>query len=148
VELEDEAVAEAEAAAAGAAPEPLLSEVETELDTEDEAAPAGAAPEPFLPEVETELDAAGATEDTVSVGDEEDPTPGFWVRSTNWVPSAMGPEGLAAHDPAGLRGVVCPKGIVPAPPTATPPTKVVAEDPWNWHWNRPFNSLFAGAVWQ
>lgn len=53
------------------------------------------------------------------------PTPGFWVRSTNWEPSAIGPDGLAGHDPGGDNAVFWPKGIVPCAPTATPPTKVL-----------------------
>lgn len=60
----------------------------------------------------------------------------------------MGPVGFAGHEPAGERGVVWPKGMVPAAPTATPPTNVVAFAPWNWHWNRPLSSAFFGACWQ
>lgn len=41
------------------------------------------------------------------------PTPGFCVKSTSCVPSAMGPSGLAAHDPGGCRGILWPKGMVP-----------------------------------
>lgn len=49
-------------------------------------------------------------------------TPGSCVRSTSCDPPAIGPLGCALHEPAGLRGVLCPNGIVPAPPTAMPPT--------------------------
>lgn len=76
------------------------------------------------------------------------PTPGFWVMLTSCTPSGMGPAGFAGHEPGGVRGVVWPKGIVPAPPTAVPPTKVVSSALWNWHWNRPFSSAFFGACWQ
>jgi hypothetical protein len=76
------------------------------------------------------------------------PTPGFWVRSTSWEPSAIGPEGFAGHEPAGLRGAFMPKGIVPAPPTAVPPTKVFGLSPWNWHWKSPLSSALRGADWQ
>lgn len=72
-------------------------------------------------------------------------TPGFWVRSTSCVPSAIGPEGLARQDPAGDRGADMPKGIVPFPPTAIPPTKVLGSSPWNWHWKRPLSSALRGA---
>lgn len=41
------------------------------------------------------------------------PTPGFCVKSTNCVPSAMGPLGLAGHDPGGFSGALWPKGMVP-----------------------------------
>jgi len=78
--------------------------------------------------------AAATEEEDVEEDPEEDPelaAPGFFVRSTSCVPSAMGPLGLAGHDPAGLRAAFCPRGIVPAAPTAIPPTKVVADEPWN-----------------
>ena len=32
------------------------------------------------------------------------PTPGFCVRSTNCVPSAIGPLGFARHEPGGFKG--------------------------------------------
>lgn len=51
------------------------------------------------------------------------PTPGFVVRSESWVPSAIGPLGLAGQEPRGLRGLLWPNGIVPEAPTATFPTK-------------------------
>lgn len=41
------------------------------------------------------------------------PTPGFCVKSTSCVPSAMGPPGLAGQEPGGFRGAVLPKGMVP-----------------------------------
>jgi len=75
-------------------------------------------------------------------------TPGFWVISTSWEPSAMGPEGFAGHEPAGLRGALLPNGIVPVPPTAMPPTKVLGLSPWNWHWKSPLSSALRGADWQ
>lgn len=74
--------------------------------------------------------------------------PGSDVMSVSCEPSAMGPLGLAAHEPAGESGVVWPKGMVPAAPTASPPTNVCWFAPWNWHWNRPFSSEFFGACWQ
>lgn len=53
------------------------------------------------------------------------PTPGLSVKSESWVPSAIGPEGLARQEPGGSRGMLCPKakGYIPLPPTAIPPTK-------------------------
>jgi hypothetical protein len=75
-------------------------------------------------------------------------TPGFCVMSVSWVPSAIGPEGLAKQEPGGETGLVRPKGIVPGAPTCRPPTKVVGLEPWNWHWKRPLSSGFLGAVWQ
>lgn len=63
--------------------------------------------------------------------DELETVPGLETWSTNCVPSAMGPEGFAGHDPAGLSAEVIPNGIVPASPTARLPTKVVSEAPWN-----------------
>lgn len=75
-------------------------------------------------------------------------SPGLSTVSVSCVPSAMGPDGCATQEPGGLRGEVMPKGIVPAPPTLTPPTKVVWSEPWNWHWKRPFSSAFLEAVWQ
>ena len=74
--------------------------------------------------------------------------PGSWVMSVSWVPSAMGPLGFAAHEPSGLRASVCPKGMVPAAPSARPPTNVFWFAPWNWHWKRPLSSEFFGACWQ
>ena len=61
------------------------------------------------------------------------PTPGFCVRSTNCVPSAMGPPGLAGHDPRGFSGPVWPRGMVPGWPRAIPPTKRLGLAPLNWH---------------
>lgn len=76
------------------------------------------------------------------------PTPGFWVRSTSCEPSAMGPEGFAGQEPAGLTGALIPKGMVPLPPTVMLPTKVVGLSPWNWHWKSPLSSALRGADWQ
>ena len=44
--------------------------------------------------------------------------------SVSWLPSAIGPEGFAAQEPNGERGAERPKGIVPAEPSARPPTNV------------------------
>ena len=44
--------------------------------------------------------------------------------SVSWLPSAMGPDGFAAQDPKGERGEERPKGMVPAEPSARPPTNV------------------------
>lgn len=63
--------------------------------------------------------------------EELDTVPGLETWSTNCVPSAIGPDGFAGHDPAGLTAEVMPNGIVPASPTARLPTKVVSEAPWN-----------------
>ncbi len=76
------------------------------------------------------------------------PRPGSCVMSESCEPSAMGPSGCAAHEPSGLSGSVCPKGMVPGAPTARPPTKDCWFAPWNWHWNRPLSSEFFGACWQ
>lgn len=75
----------------------------------------------------------------------DDGVPGESVISVSWLPSVMGPEGLAGQDPGGERGVVKPKGMVPAAPTASPPTNVVWSSPWNWHWKKPLSSAFFGA---
>ena len=56
---------------------------------------------------------------------------GSCVMSTSCWPSGIGPEGFAGQEPAGERGVVCPKGIVPGAPTLTPPTNVSCVAPWN-----------------
>ena len=74
--------------------------------------------------------------------------PGSCVMSVSWVPSAMGPVGFAGQEPAGERGEERPKGMVPAVPTARPPTKLFWFVPWNWHWNSPSSSEFFGADWQ
>ena len=74
--------------------------------------------------------------------------PGSCVMSVSCVPSAIGPLGLAGHEPSGLRASVWPKGMVPVVPRARPPTNVFWSAPWNWHWKRPFSSEFFGAVWQ
>ncbi len=104
-------------------------------------------------EAATAEDAEGGAEDAAGGAAALDPPltfarPGSWVMSLSCWPSGMGPVGFAGHEPAGERGVVWPKGMVPAAPTATPPTKVVAFAPWNWHWNRPLSSAFFGACWQ
>lgn len=75
-------------------------------------------------------------------------TPGSCVMSTSWLPPAIGPLGLAGQEPAGETGALRPKGMVPVPPTAMPPTNVVKSAPWNWHWKRPLSSAFCGACWQ
>ena len=74
--------------------------------------------------------------------------PGDEVISVSCVPSAMGPVGLAGHEPGGETGAVRPKGMVPGEPTARLPTKVVWLSPWNWHWKKPLSSAFWGACWQ
>lgn len=53
------------------------------------------------------------------------------VMSVNWLPSLIGPLGLAAQEPAGERGFDNPNGMVPASPTLPPPANFVLEDPWN-----------------
>jgi hypothetical protein len=80
--------------------------------------------------------------------DDDAGVPGDETASDSCVPSAMGPDGFAGHAPGGLKGVLRPNGIVPAPPSAWPFAKVCWFEPWNWHWNRPLSSLFCGAVWQ
>lgn len=76
-----------------------------------------------------ELSSGTSYELTVLAGADEDagaaeggllldtPTPGFWVTSTSWVPSATPPCVLAGHDLGGLTGEERPKGIVPLAPT-------------------------------
>ena len=71
--------------------------------------------------------------------------------STSCWPSGMGPLGCAGHEPAGLRGLDMPKGIVPGAPTFRllgELTNVVGFVDWNWHWNSPLSSAFFGAVLQ
>ena len=74
--------------------------------------------------------------------------PGSCVTSVSCVPSAMGPAGFAGQSPKGESGAERPKGIVPAAPSARPPTNVCWSAPWNWHWKRPASSAFFGADWQ
>lgn len=74
--------------------------------------------------------------------------PGSWVTSVSCVPSAMGPAVLAGHEPRTARGALCPKGMVPAAPSASPPTNVFWLAPSNWHWKSPSSSAFLGALWQ
>jgi len=73
--------------------------------------------EELLPEGGTSVVAGEEGPAAVPEGDGEGapplPAPGFCVKSTNCVPSAMGPLGLAGHDPGGAKGVFCPKGMVP-----------------------------------
>jgi len=77
-------------------PEELEDVVEEVVSAEEEAL-AGAGLEEESPEEEdTLLDEALE----LPVAD----TPGFCVNETNCEPAAMGPEGFAAQDPAGLRG--------------------------------------------
>lgn len=76
------------------------------------------------------------------------PIPGSEVISVNCEPSAIPPDVCAGQEPAGLNGVKRPKGIVPCPPTAVPPTNTFGLTPSNWHWNSPLSSEFRGAVWQ
>ncbi len=115
----------------------------------------GSSDELFAAEVEAggaaELAAAVAVATGAAVAalpPEELPTPGSWVMETSCEPSAIGPLGLAGQEPAGFRGVDWPKGMVPGEPTLRPPTKVCSSALWNWHWKRPVNSAFVGAVWQ
>jgi hypothetical protein len=74
--------------------------------------------------------------------------PGSEVMSVSWVPSSMGPVGLAGQEPGGLRAADWPKGMVPGWPTGTFPTKVVGFAPLYWHWKRPVSSVLLGACWQ
>jgi len=121
-EEEDEVEVEEVTAAAVAALLSAAAADEAGGAAADEAAAAGAA-------------AAAAPDEVLGV-------PGEVTKVFNCTPLATGPDGFAGHEPAGLRGVVCPKGIVAVPPTATPPTKVAWLEPWNWHWKNPSSSLF------
>lgn len=76
----------------------------------------------------------------------DETVPGLLTRSESCSPSGTGPSVCAGQDPAGETGVVMPKGIVPAAPTARPPTKVVSLAPANWHWKSPSSSAFLGAL--
>lgn len=76
------------------------------------------------------------------------PTPGSLVIPTSCSPSGIGPPGFALQLPAGLSGLLIPNGIVPAAPTASPPTNVVASSPANWHWKSPASSGLRAACWQ
>ena len=76
------------------------------------------------------------------------PRPGSCVTSVSCAPSAMGPAGFAGHAPKGESGAERPNGMVPAAPSARPPTNVCWSAPWNWHWKRPASSAFFGADWQ
>ena len=56
-----------------------------------------------------EVAAAGGAAEVAAGSDAEaplPPTPGFVVRSESWVPSAIGPLGLAGQEPRGLRGLL------------------------------------------
>ena len=55
--------------------------------------------------------------------------PGFCVILTSWLPSGIGPDGLAGQEPAGETGALIPNGIVPLWPTGMPPTKVLGLSP-------------------
>jgi len=57
-------------------------------------------------------------------------TPGFCVKSTNCVPSAIGPAVLAGQLPAGDTGAERPNGMVDGAPTLRPPTKEAWLAPW------------------
>lgn len=97
--------------------------------------------------------ALGVELEAESEAEPEDDESMFWrpgsdVMSVSCEPSAMGPAGFAGHDPRGERGALWPKGMVPAAPTVSPPTNELWFAPWNWHWNRPFSSVFLGACWQ
>ena len=74
--------------------------------------------------------------------------PGSCVMLTSCCPSGTGPLGFAGQLPGGLRGLLWPKGMVPAWPTAMPLTKVDSSALANWHWKSPLSSWLAGADWQ
>jgi hypothetical protein len=96
-------------------PGELEDAVEEVVSAEEEAL-AGAELEEEFPEEEDALPDEALEPPVVD-------TPGFCVNETNCEPAAIGPEGFATQDPAGLRGDDWPNGMVPGCPTATLPVK-------------------------